>query len=290
MRTLKECSGDSITVVVPTLNEEANLRRVLSYIREELMGSGGVVDELIVMDGGSTDKTCDIAREYADYVYDARSGAGGSEWPNGKGLALWRSQFVAQGTIVTFVDADIENFDDRFVIGVVGPLLVNPELGFSKSYYRRPIKIGDEKASSGGGRVTEILVRPCFSHFFPEATELVQPLSGEYCFRKSYMGELLFYTGYGVETSLVLDFIDKFGLERIAQVDLGERIHRNRPLCELGRMAYVIMQTLMELADNKGILSLSVPMGEGYWGLVENEPVFDKASVQVALPLGGTVQ
>lgn len=287
---LKEESGDTVTVVVPTLNEEKNLRRVLSYIKSELMDCCGVVDELLVLDGGSQDLTCEIAHEYTEHVYDAREGVGGAHWPNGKGLALWRSQFLTASSIITFVDADIENFDERFILGVIGPLLSNPEFGFSKSYYKRPIKVGDEKAPSGGGRVTEILVRPYFSHFFPAATELIQPLSGEYGFRRSYMGRLLFYTGYGVETSLVLDFIEKFGLERVAQVDLGERVHRNRPLAELGKMAYVILQTLMEIADTSGVLSVADAVGNGYCGLVDNEPVVQTSCAQVALPYGDSVR
>lgn len=282
----KLLQGDSVAVVVPTLNEEANLRKVLSYIKENLQDEIPFVDELIVLDGGSIDKTCEIAKEFTSLVFDAREGEGGSQWPNGKGLALWRSQFIAKSSIVTFVDADIENFNHRFISAIVGPLISDNSLGFSKGFYVRPFKSGGVKTSSGGGRVTEILVRPFLSHYFPVAAELIQPLSGEYGFRKSFMHELVFYTGYGVESSLVLDFIDKFGIEKIAQVDLGERVHRNRPLADLGKMAYVILQTLMEFADKKGVINLNSCESTGYYGLVKNEPVCNTQCVQSALPLG----
>lgn len=284
----KEKSGETIAVVVPTLNEEHNVRTVLSHIKENLQEKAPLVDELIVLDGGSSDATCDIAREYTPLVYDAREGIGGDQWSNGKGLALWRAQFLAKSSIVTFVDADIENFDNRFVTAVVAPFLYDKKCGFSKSFYKRPIKQGGVKSASGGGRVTEILVRPFLSHYFPEATGFIQPLSGEYGFRRELMHELLFYTGYGVETSLVLDFVRKFGMGRVAQVDLGERIHRNRPLSDLGKMSYVIIQTLMEFADSKEVVRLSEWQSEGYVGLEDNGPVLHKGCTQEALPLGKT--
>lgn len=288
--TIKKETGDTIAVVVPTLNEANNVRTVLSYIKEKLQNDIALVDELLVLDGGSTDDTCGIASGYTELVFDAREGIGGNEWSNGKGLALWRAQFLTDCSIITYVDADIENFDDRFVAAVVGPLLIDRSLGFSKSFYKRPFKNGEVKQETGGGRVTEILVRPFISRFFSDAVGLIQPLSGEYALRRGFIEKLLFYTGYGVETSLVLDFIRKFGFKKLGQVDLGERIHRNRPLSDLGKMAFVILQTLMDFADSEKRLTMHSDPQSIYWGLVDGRPVGDSSGRQEALPLGCEVE
>ncbi len=285
--TLKRNSGETLAVVIPTLNEERFIGVILSYIQQNL---SAVVDELLVLDGGSCDKTVEICEGLGVRVEDARCGVGGDHWVNGKGLALWRAQFLTSSSLVVYVDADIENFDSRFILGVAGGLLSNPELGFVKSFYRRPFRSGDGTLQeSGGGRVTEILARPLFSHFYPEAAKLVQPLSGEYGFRRDYIGSLRFYTGYGVETSLVLDFIQKYGWAKVGQVDLGERIHRNRSLADLGKMSYVILQTFIDFADKDDKVQKE-QLAEGGYHYLNNGVMLETEGVQQQrLPLGKEV-
>jgi glucosyl-3-phosphoglycerate synthase len=254
--TLKKMRSETIAIVIPTLNEESSIANILTIIKSELVDGKSLVDDLIVIDGGSTDNTVSIVESLDVRCVDARTGTGGDSWPNGKGLALWRSQFVTDCSIIGFIDADIENFDNRFVLGLVAPFLQESDIGFVKGFYTRPIKNSEGiKDSAGGGRVTELLIRPLLSRFYPTATEFVQPLSGEYAFRKNFINKLRFYTGYGVETSLDLDYLRKFSKETIVQVDFEERIHRNRPLSDLGKMASVILQTVVDFAEEDGYIS-----------------------------------
>ena len=262
---LKKSSGETVTVAIPTLNEEKTLRKTISIIQNELLGSDKLVDELLVLDGGSDDKTVEIAKELNCKIYDVRDGKGGDSWKNGKGLALWRSQFLTNSSIIIFVDADIENFNSYFILGQIGALLEHKDCGFVKGYYKRPLKDATGNlVQNGGGRVTELLARPLLSRFYPDSAKIIQPLSGEYGFRVSYMNSLTFCTGYGVETSLLLDYCSKFGVDKIVQVNLGERIHRNRPLEDLGSMATVILKTFVEYAERDGIISKDKTGSDNY--------------------------
>ncbi|MDQ3958582.1 MAG: glucosyl-3-phosphoglycerate synthase, partial [Actinomycetota bacterium] len=174
----------------------------------------------------------------------------------GKGEALWKSLFVLRGDIVLWLDADITNFHPRFVYGPLGPLLTDPEVGYVKSFYRRPL--GDARdggtRSLEGGRVTELAARPLLNLLFPELAGVVQPLSGEYAGRRAALAGLPFFTGYAVETGLLVDLVAEYGLNALAQADLGIRVHRNRDLTALGRMSSEIQQAILAKAEDWGRL------------------------------------
>ena len=174
----------------------------------------------------------------------------------GKGEALWKSLFVVNGDIIAWIDTDIKNIDPRFVYGILGPLLDNPRIRFSKGFYRRPLRQGDKTVAGAGGRVTELTARPFINLFFPELSGLIQPLSGEYAGRRSALEELPFFTGYGVETGMLIDLLDKYGLEGIAQVDLLERIHHNQPLPSLSKMSFTIMQVVFSRLEARNKMRL----------------------------------
>lgn len=252
---LKLKKGETLAVVVPTLNEEERVADVIGLIKDELVDKTGLVDELLVIDGGSTDKTVEIVESLGVRVVDSRSGVGGSNWEAGKGLALWRSQFLTKSSVIAFVDADIEDFTSRFITGLFAPFLESSSVGFVKGFYSRSF-VGADGAvtSNGGGRVTELLVRPFFSRYYPSAAKFIQPLSGEYAFRRSVIGNLQFYTGYGVETSLVLDYLRKYNEDTVVQVNFWTRIHRNRCLADLGRMSSIILQTLTDYLVEDGYI------------------------------------
>jgi glucosyl-3-phosphoglycerate synthase len=55
-----------------------------------------------------------------------------------------------------------------------------------------------------------------------------------------------FFTGYGVETGLLIDILTRFGLRAIGQADLEERVHRNQSLLALSKMAFAIVQVVMQ--------------------------------------------
>jgi glucosyl-3-phosphoglycerate synthase len=288
---LKVQQNESVSVVIPALNEVKTIGKILREITSELIDKHALVDEVLVVDGGSRDGTREEARACGVRVQDSRRGIGGDSWPDGKGLALWRSQFYTTGTIILFVDADTTNFTASFVTAMAAALLKNTSAGFVKSYYERPfVENGGAVTENGGGRVTELLIRPLFSYFFPEATGFIQPLSGEYGFRRSFLENLVFYTGYGVEIALIIDYITGYGADSIVQVDLGKRFHRNRPLQDLSRMSYSILQTFLDLADKKGAVNPEKLDYRGLRQVVQGAVATDTSLRQEVLPPGRKVQ
>jgi len=158
---------------------------------------------------------------------------------------LWKSLLVTHGDIVAWIDTDIVNIHPRFVYGILGPLLQNPGIKFVKGFYRRPLKVGSKIQAGGGGRVTELTARPMLNLFYPELSGVVQPLSGEYAGRRDALEELPFFSGYGVETGLLIDMLERFGLAAIGQVDLLERVHHSQPLEALSKMSFAILQAVI---------------------------------------------
>jgi glucosyl-3-phosphoglycerate synthase len=154
------------------------------------------------------------------------------------------------------VDADIRDIHPRFVYGLVGPLLTNPRIKFVKPFYRRPLKVGEKIKPLGGGRVTELLVRPLFNQYFPRLSGFIQPLSGEAAGRREVLERVPYFSGYGVETGMLIDLVKKFGLRPIAQVNLFRRVHRNQSLQQLSSMAFAILQVFAKRANTLGKLIL----------------------------------
>ena len=200
------------------------------------------------MDDHSNDRTADVARDAGARVLavdDVLPELGPGE---GKGEALWKSVAAARGDLILWCDADITDFGPRFVVGLVGPLLTSSDVDFVKGFYDRPVA----GSAHGGGRVTELVARPAISMLFPHLSSIVQPLSGEYAGRRSLLERLPFVQGYGVDIGLLIDIAELEGTGVIAQVDLGTRRHRNRPLDELGPQALAVLQTAMRRADLVG--------------------------------------
>jgi len=239
---LKKDQGQRISVGIPTLNEEANVGKVISTIKSELYDKHGLIDEIAIIDSGSEDKTVEIAEKAGAKVIVSEKKLRDQGVFYGKGENLWKSLHVLRGNIICWIDADIENIHPKFVYGLVGPLLTNKEIGYVKGFYERPIKFDGKIVSYGGGRVTELVVRPMFNLYYPELSGFVQPLSGEYAGRRDILEKVPFFVGYGVETGLLIDILEKFGLNAMAQVDLEERVHRNQSISSLGRMAFGIQQ------------------------------------------------
>lgn len=242
---LKKKKKLKISLGLPTLNEEKTIAKEIVILKGELMENYPLLDEIAVIDSGSDDNTCQIAQQFGAKTYLSKDILPNHKSVRGKGENLWKSLMVLKGDIIVWVDADIHNIHPRFVYGLVGPLLKYDNLGFVKAFYDRPISWGTEKSKSGGGRVTELLVRPFFNMFFPELAGIIQPLAGEYAGRRNILEKIPFYVGYGVETGMLIDICSKFGIDIIAQVDLEQRIHRNQSTQSLGRMAFGIMQIII---------------------------------------------
>lgn len=252
---LKRAQDGTVSVALPAIDEAATVGRICRSIADSLMPD--VVDELVVLDGGSTDGTATVARDAGATVVDARALLPSIPAVKGKGESLWRSLSFLSGDIVCWIDADIANFEPHFASRLIAPLLTNPETMFVKAFYRRPIAYGDVVLPSGGGRVTELLARPLLSALFPELGGIIQPLSGEYAGRRDVLTQLPFFTGYSVEAGLLIDLLELVGLDAMAQVDLGARVHRNRPLDELAPMAYAIARAILRRAEEWGRLDLA---------------------------------
>lgn len=241
----KERQGLTISVGLPTLNEEATVRRVIRAIRTRLMERFPLVDEIAVIDSDSDDRTREIAREEGVPVHIHSQILPGVGSYVGKGEALWKSLHVLRGDIIVWIDTDVSNAHPKFVYGIVGPLLMRPDLQFVKAFYQRPLRVGGELQATGGGRVTELTARPILNLFFPELSGMVQPLSGEQGGRRALLEQLPFFTGYGVETGLLIDTLQRAGLGAIAQVDMRQRIHRNQTLLALSKMSFEILQVAL---------------------------------------------
>lgn len=246
---LKERKGLKISLAFPTLNEEATIGKEILVIRTELMDRYPLLDEIVVIDSSSKDSTRRVAERYGAKVFESRNILPKYGSYRGKGENLWKSLYQLQGDIIVWVDADIANIAPKFVYGLVGPLLENDSIGYVKAFYERPIRSPTGIASSGGGRVTEILVRPIFSLFYPELARFIQPLSGEYAGRRQLLENIPFSVGYGVELGHLVDIYHQFGLGALAQVDLDLRIHRNQTTEALGRMAFGILNTFIDRAE-----------------------------------------
>jgi glucosyl-3-phosphoglycerate synthase len=257
---LKKGAQKTISICLPSMNESSTIGHILEVIRDDLMEGIPLVDQLCVVDGGSDDGTRDIAREVGAEVYLQEEILPGKFQPLGKGDALWRSLYCLKGDIIIWIDSDIRNFGPRFIYGLIGPLLAQPDIRFVKAYYQRPIKTEGRLLSTGGGRVTELVARPLLSLFYPELGSIIQPLSGEYGGYRSLLESIPFFSGYGVEIGMLMDIYSRYGMEVMGQVDLVERHHRNQPIPALGRMAFQIMQAVFIRLQEQGKMKLM----EGY--------------------------
>lgn len=251
---LRERRGLSISVCLPALNEATTIGAICTRCRSLM--DAGLVQQLVVVDSGSVDATGDIARAAGAEVYEARRLLEHeAPEPLGKGGALWKSLAVARSDIVVWMDSDTANFGEHFVTSLVEPLLSDTGIRMTKAFYDRPLRSDGITLSTGGARVTELAFRPLAHLLFPELVEIIQPLSGEYAgFRDDLVG-FGFFSGYGVEAGLLIDFVSTRGLSSIAQVDLGARLQRNQDVLALGRMAFQVMQVMMLRARQQGRLS-----------------------------------
>lgn len=255
--------GTSVTVCLPTLNEAQTVGLICDTIRTELMGTHRVVDELLVVDSGSEDGTPEVAADAGAEVHFVDelppSPALGGE-PQGKGEALWKSLAVARGDLLVWIDSDIRNFSPAFVTSLLAPLMANDEVVMSKAFYERPLETPAGFEVKEGARVTELAARPLIHLLYPRLAGVIQPLSGEYAVRRKAIMELPFVTGYGVDVGLLIDVVERFGLDALVQVDIGVRLHRNRDLATLGRMSFQVMQAILMRVKAAGRLDPSGPL------------------------------
>lgn len=231
--------GRTVSVVLPALNEEETVAGVVETIVPLL---GTLVDELIVLDSGSTDATAERARAAGATVISREDAVPGLAPVPGKGEALWRGVAASSGDLIAFVDSDLIEPDPRYVPRLLGPMLLDRGVHLVKGYYRRPLRVFKQgEDPTGGGRVTELVARPLLAALRPPLRVILQPLGGEYAGTRDFLASVPFAPGYGVEIGLLLDAEARYGLDGIAQVNLSVRKHRNRDLRDLGVMSRQIM-------------------------------------------------
>ena len=236
-------AGRTVSVVLPALNEEATVGAVVETIAPLV---GTLVDELIVLDSGSTDATAERARAAGATVISREEAIPGLPPVPGKGEALWRGVAASSGDLIAFVDSDLIDPDPRYVPRLLGPMLFHPEVHLVKAYYRRPLRVFKQgEDPTGGGRVTELVARPILAALRPSLRAILQPLGGEYAGTREFLAAVPFAAGYGVEIGLLLDAESRYGLAGIAQVNLSVRKHRNRDLRDLGVMSRQILGTAL---------------------------------------------
>ena len=260
-------AGRTVSVVLAALNEAPTVGAVIETITPML---GGLVDELVVLDSGSTDDTAALARAAGARVVSREEALPEIPPRPGKGEALWRSLAATSGDIIVFIDSDLIAPDPMFVPWLVGPLLTRAGIQLSRGFYRRPLRLGGAEEATGGGRITELVARPLLAALRPELVGVLQPLGGEYAGTRELLASVPFAPGYGVEIGILIDTYDRYGLEAIGQVNLGVRTHRNRPLHELGPMSRQVIATLLTrcgIADSGVGLTQFLPPGQTPDGL-----------------------
>ena len=237
-------AGRSVTLCFPCRDEAATIGELVTSARRGLVDETGLVDELIVLDDRSTDETNIVAVAagatvvHIDDIHNLH-GVG-----HGKGNALWASLIASTGDLVVWCDGDVTSFTPDWVVRLLAPLVADDSVTLVKASYHRPITAG------GGGRTTELVARPLLSLFAPGLAALAQPLSGEFAGRREVLEAIPFVEGWGVEIAMLIDIADAFGVSSIAQVDLGQRLHRHRSLHALSVQAAEVMATALDRVDH----------------------------------------
>jgi glucosyl-3-phosphoglycerate synthase len=279
---MKQKKGLKISLCLPTLNEEKTIAKEIIIMKSELMLRYPLLDEIAVIDSGSTDNTREIASSYGVDVYLADDIMPDREKFKGKGENLWKALYVLKGDIIVYIDADIKNIHHRFVYGLIGPLLMRDDVRYVKAFYDRPLSIDSRRVKpTGGGRVTELVIRPLFSLFTPQLSQIIQPLSGEYAGYRDVLEQVSFPIGYGIETSMLLDIYERWGMDIMAQVDLDKRVHRNQDTLALGRMAFGIMQTFLKRIEKLGLIQINAEMFDAMLQHTIDKGSYEKLSTEM---------
>ena len=232
----------SITVCVPVLNDPIGIERTVSRLRP--LVTDGIIDRLLVLDGGSTDTTVDVARANGGEVADAGGLVRGIGQVLGKGDSMWRSNEILTTDVVVFVDADLENITPRAPLSLAAPLVFGDEVDFTKGLFHRVTDRHDPREYDGG-RVTELVARPLINLLCPELAVFYQPLGGQIGIRRELFGSLPVFTGYGVEIGMLIDTARRIGIGRIGEVELGDLVNSEKSDGQLLPMAQQVAFTIL---------------------------------------------
>lgn len=246
----------TVSLCIPARNEAATIGAIVTAVMDHLVPVG-LIDEVVVMDHGSQDRTGEYAARAGATVVDA-DGASPQHGPAlGKGDVLWRSLLHSRGDLVVWCDADLDDFDPAMVAGLVGPLLADPSVELVKGVFTR------DTSGPGGGRVTELVARPLLSLFRPDLAGVLQPLGGTTAGRRNVLEAIPFEVDYGVEMGMLCDVAALCGVSSIAQVQLGRIRHRSRPLHELRSQAAQVQRALLTRCPGGRAAMVGLEAAEG---------------------------
>jgi glucosyl-3-phosphoglycerate synthase len=252
--------GVSVTAVLPCRNVADTVGGIIDEmhaVNESVSNKAPLIDQILAVDADSEDGTSDVAVRHGAEVFSENELMADHGGAHGKGDAMWRALSVSRGDLVMYVDADTRDFRPELAYGVLGPILHVPQVRYVKAAYRRPFKAGEKLEEDGGGRVTELSAKPLFNLFYPELSGFVQPLAGEFVADKELFCSIPFMTGYAIETSIMIDVLNRAGLAAMAQVDLGTRQNRHQSLRDLSRMSYAVLRAVARRMREDGRLRTS---------------------------------
>ncbi len=228
-----------VAVLVPARNESETIGAVVDAASATV--DVGLTDQLLVVDDGSSDGTTAVARAAGAQVIRTP--------PRGKGQALRTAIAAADADVLVFVDADLTSFESWHIAALAGPLLDRPDIMLVKPRYHRAL----HGRPGEGGRVNELVARPLIRLHWPELGHISQPLAGECALRWGALDGIDIADGYAIELALLLDVADRYGASAVAEVILGERAHRNRPLHELSDQATEVLAAALDRLDRVGV-------------------------------------
>lgn len=248
LMTLKIQKKVSISVIIPTLEEEKTIGNILNILIQQLVKKISLLDEIIVIDGGSKDQTINICESFGDnirFLHENRI-LKQHKTSKGKGNQLWKGLFSTKCDIVVYMDSDLKNFSEQYVLGLLGPLLSTDHIKYVKGFYDRKYSLQTAKKTNDGGRVTEICARPLINLLYPALAGFIQPLSGEYSGYTSVLKNISFNSGYGVEMKILIEIMEKYGVNTMGQVNLISKEHDHQPLNALTKMSFSILKTMLQ--------------------------------------------
>jgi glucosyl-3-phosphoglycerate synthase len=238
LRAAKQAT--TVSVVLPAKECAGTIAGVLETTVAPACRAG-LIDEFIVVDAASRDGTAARAAALGATVLQQDELLPEHGPALGKGDALWRALHHTRGDVVCFVDCDTEDPHPHHLLGLLGPLLCEPEVSLVKGAFERPFRIGDQRLPNEGGRVTEVMARPVLNLHFPLLAGFAQPLAGEFAARRGLLTRVPFPVGYGVEIAVLIDALEICGLPALAECHLGTRQNRHQPLRVLGEMAFAVL-------------------------------------------------
>lgn len=230
----------TVSLVIPAKDEAATVGALVAALHDGLCVRTHLVDELVVVDDGSSDATARLAAQAGARVV-SQADVRPDVPPAGKGCALWRGLAATTGDLVVFLDADVPEFPVHWVAALLLPLLRDARTALVKATYDRPLEVDGVSHPASGGRVTRLVATPLLNVLAPELVVFGQPLAGETAARRTLLEGLSLMSGYGVELQLLLDAYERVGLDGLAQVDLGVRAHRHQSDAALGAMATALV-------------------------------------------------